>query len=202
MSVLCYSFVSVFGITQKAQAACLFGDTSADCIGVYKMPMDDAALPYVNTPEKLRLNAPDLRWVAPVEYPKTYKSARAELSALQQRCLGLDATVLKGNLTEAGIELLGIVPRLTVAGRVVISNLSERKDLSMKAYRAEVAHAELLHKLGQTDIMIGQAISGQLGAMAPAQFQILSELRDASELFDEFLRSIPHDFNGSDAKKR
>jgi hypothetical protein len=194
--------VSLFGVRQKAQAACLFGDTSADCIGVYKMPMDDAVLPYVNTPEKLRLNAPNLRWVAPVEYPKTYKSARAELNPLQQRCLGLDAIVLKGNLTEAGTELLSIVPRLTVAGRVVISNLNERKELSMKAYRAEVAHTELLNKLGQTDIMIGQAISGQLGAMAPAQFQILSELRDANELFDDFLRSIPDDFKGSDPKNR
>jgi hypothetical protein len=164
--------------------------------------MDDAALPYVNTPEKLRANAPDLRWVPPVEYPKTYRSARAELDPLQRRCLGLDAIVLRGNFTEAGTELLGIVPRLTVAGRVVIASLSERKEMSMKAYRAQVAHTELLNKLGQTDIMIGQAISGQLGATAPAQLQILSELRDANELFDEFLRSIPQDFNGSDAKKR
>jgi hypothetical protein len=177
------------------------GDTSPDCIGVYKMPMDDGALPFVETPEKLRMNAPDIRWVAPVKYPKTYKSAREELNPLRERCTGLNDIVLKGDLTEAGTELLGILPRLTVAGRVVVQSLSEAKsvngvDLSMKAYRAEVAHTELLNKLGQCDILIGQAISGQLGAMAPAQLHILSDLREAGALFDEFLRSIPDDFKG------
>jgi hypothetical protein len=187
---------------EVAQAACLMGDTSPDCIGVYKLPMDDRALSFIDTPEKLLMNAPDLRWVPPVQYPKTYKSARDELNPLQQRCMGLNDIVLKGDLTKAGTELLGILPRLTVAGRVVVQTLVEAKsknngvNLSMKAYRAEVAHTELLNKLGQCDILIGQAISGQLGVMAPAQLHILSDLREANALFDEFLRSIPDDFEG------
>lgn len=182
-----------------SNAACLMGDTSPDCIGVYKMPMDDTALKYVDTPEKLKQYAPDVRWVPPVSYPKSYKEAKSELNSLQQRCATLDSAVLQGNLTEVGIELLGIIPRLTVDGRFVIQTLNEAKsqtgvDMSMKAYRAESAHSELLNKLGQCDILIGQAINGQLGAPAPAQLQILGDVKEANTLFDEFMRSIPDDF--------
>ena len=186
-------------LPQRARAACLMGDTSPDCIGVYKMPMDDSALNYVDTPEKLLRYAPDVRWVPPVQYPKSYAQAKTELESLQTQCAALDDAVLKGNLTEVGMKLLGIVPRLTVDGRVVIRTLNDAKqtngvDLSMKAYRAESAHNELLNKLGQCDILIGQAIKGQLGAPAPAQLQILSDIKEANALFDEFLKCIPNDF--------
>jgi hypothetical protein len=46
-----------------SNAACLPGDIRTDCIGVYKMPLDDAALNYVETPEQLKKFAPDLNWV-------------------------------------------------------------------------------------------------------------------------------------------
>jgi hypothetical protein len=87
-----------------SNAACLMGDTSPDCIGVYKMPMDDTALKYVDTPEKLKQYAPDVRWVPPVSYPKSYKEAKSELNSLQQRCASLDSAVLQGNLTEVGLN--------------------------------------------------------------------------------------------------
>jgi hypothetical protein len=45
-------------------AACLPGDIRSECIGVYKMPLDDAALQYVETPEQLKKFAPDLQWVS------------------------------------------------------------------------------------------------------------------------------------------
>jgi len=201
------SFMTFASLTPAANAACLMGDTSPDCIGMYKMPMDDSALSYVDTPEKLAKNAPDVRWVPPVQYPKSYAEAKTELASLQKRCTALDSAVLRGNLTEVGIEILGIVPRLTVDGRVVIQTLNRAKaidgvDLSMKAYRAESAHAELLNKLGQCDVLIGQAISGQLGAPAPAQIQILSDVKEANSLFDEFMKSIPDDYKPGGKKSR
>jgi hypothetical protein len=48
-----------------SNAACLPGDIRTECIGVYKMPIDDAALGYVETPEQLKKFAPDLNWVRP-----------------------------------------------------------------------------------------------------------------------------------------
>ena len=202
-----FAMLSSYSLTRQAQAACLMGDTSPDCIGIYKLPMDDAAMAYIDTPEKLRKNAPDLRWVPPVEYPKSYKDARAELNSLRQRCVGLGDVVLKGNLTEAGIELLGIFPRVTVAGRVAIRDIreapsSQGDDMSMKAYRAEVAHTELLSRLQQSDLLMGQAIAGQLGASAPAQIQILSEIREANAFFDELVQILPEELKGVGKKSR
>lgn len=191
--------VGVTLLPQKARSACLMGDTSPDCIGVYKMPMDDTAVNYVDTPEKLARYAPDVRWVPPVAYPKTFAQAKSELESLQTQCAALDDAVLKGNLTEVGVTLLGIVPRLTVDGRVVIQTMNDAKrtngvDLSMKAYRAESAHNELLNKLGQCDVLIGQAIRGQLGAPAPAQIQIMTDIKEANLLFDELMKCIPDNF--------
>lgn len=191
--------VTALTIPSPSNAACLMGDTSTDCIGVYKMPMDDNALKYVETPETLKQFAPDVRWVPPVQYPKSYKEAKSELESLQRRCVALSDEILKGDLTSVGVEILGIIPRLIVDGRVVISSLENAKttngiDLSMKAYRAESSHTELVNKLGQCDILIGQSLRGELGAPAPAQLLILGELKEANELFDEFMRSIPDDF--------
>lgn len=72
------------------------------------------------------------------------------------------------------------------------SNVSKKTtDLDMKAYRIEYALNEVLGYLGETDVMIGQGLRGQLGVSAPAQLQILSNLGDAKMEFDELLRAVP-----------
>ena len=48
----------------RTNAACLPGDVRSDCIGIYKLPLDDAVLGYVETPEQLKKYAPDLNWVS------------------------------------------------------------------------------------------------------------------------------------------
>lgn len=57
----------------NAEAACLSGDIREECIGVYKMPMDDEALSYVDTPEKLKRFAPDLNWVSGLEFTALWR---------------------------------------------------------------------------------------------------------------------------------
>ena len=97
----------------------------------------------------------------------------------------------------AGTEILGVVPRITVSGRVIIGALKNGgSDLSMKAYRSEVSHTELLAKLGSCDIMIGQAIDGQLGSLTVAQIQILEELKEVDSDFSDFMKAIPEGFKG------
>eukprot|EP00545_Synedropsis_sp_CCMP1620_P008306 CAMPEP_0119003472 /NCGR_PEP_ID=MMETSP1176-20130426/582_1 /TAXON_ID=265551 /ORGANISM="Synedropsis recta cf, Strain CCMP1620" /LENGTH=204 /DNA_ID=CAMNT_0006955081 /DNA_START=14 /DNA_END=624 /DNA_ORIENTATION=+ len=152
----------------SSQAACLQGDTSPDCIGYYKVPLDDAILPYIGSPEKLEQFAPGVRWVPPIEYPKNYKDATAELEPLRKKCAALNDIILAGNLTQAGIEVLGILPRITVAGRVIVKSLSESKstssaDVGLRALRVESAYTDLTSKLNSMDIMIGQGIRGDLG---------------------------------------
>ena len=196
------TLVSISGISvvAPAHAACLMGDTSEDCIGMYKMPLDDEVLPFVDTAEKLTKFAPGIRWVPPVEYPKSYLDARTEMLSLRDSVSSLSDVVLKGKLVEAGSLLLGIIPRVTVTGRVMIQVLEETKgrkeDLSLRAMRLASAHTELLGILGQCDVIFGQALSGQLGSTTFAQIQILSELREANAVFDELIRAFPESFVG------
>ena len=48
----------------SANAACLPGDIRSECIGIYKLPLDDGVLKYVETEEMLKKFAPDLNWVS------------------------------------------------------------------------------------------------------------------------------------------
>lgn len=193
LSVITFATINT---PKQSHAACLPGDTSIDCIGVYKVPIDNNIKNMVGTPEQLAKYAPDLRYVPPIESPKNYKEAKEEILSLKDDVYGLTSLVSKGDLTSAGVEILRIVPRITVAGRAVILSLGSDEKFSMKAYRSDVAHTELLASLGSVDVMIGQSMAGQLGSITAAQIQILEELRNANESYDELVKAIPSDFSG------
>lgn len=205
---------------QPGNAACLPGDKSLDCIGVYKVPLDDRILPYVGSPEMLKTYAPDLRWVEPFPYPKSYKDALTKLEESKDRFERIVvASIRAGKLEDAGVELLDITPTVTVAGRVILSELSGAPrrsndwtssssssasvpstsgdsgkggvDLSLRALRAEDVLLDLTVALGQTDILIGQALNGQLGALTPAQIQILAACTEISSLLDTLISVLP-----------
>lgn len=204
---------------KSANAACLSGDIRPECIGIYKLPIDAAESPYVATPEKLKVYAPDLQWVPPTPYPTTYTAALKQLNDERQH---LDATkdlISRGNIEEAGLALLGITPKVNAAGLVIVQVInksandernfamksdtaSTRNDgnpssspkavtLEMKAYRIKTTLDELLGYLGETDVLIGQGLRGELGVSAPAQLQILSSLSNCSAEFDNMLHIIP-----------
>lgn len=200
-----------------SNAACLAGDLSTECIGYYKMPVvdEDDQSGYFDTAENLSIYAPDVRWVPPVQYPKTYKLARDELVDLQKRVQELPAPVLKGELVYAGTELLGIVPRITAAGRVVIRALNisslktvpsssttgkfgikkksdySQQDFAASADEAEEAHDDLLTNLAEVDIVIGQYLRGNVGAVIATQVQILESLKEADQCFFRLMKAVP-----------
>lgn len=83
--------------------------------------------------------------------------------------------------------LLDVTPKLSSAGKIVLKSLDnalnkERNlemkrtgnaeatekitSLDMKAYRFEYSMNEVLGYLGESDVLIGQGISGQLGVSA------------------------------------
>jgi len=191
------SFILSLGLVEKSNAACLPGDTSADCIGVYKVPLDTNIDEYVSTPEKLKLFAPDLRYVPPVVPPESYKDSIKELIAIYKENIEekgdrrLRTTILGGNLTEVGVIILGIMPRVTVAGRVVLEELEESSSSSL--YRAEVAMEEISIGLGQIDVEILQAIKGQLGLITVAQLSILENLKEVEAAYSDLLKVIAPD---------
>ena len=127
--------------------------------------------------------------------------------------------ISRGNIEEAGLALLGITPKVNAAGLVIVQVInksandernfamksdtaSTRNDgnpssspkavtLEMKAYRIKTTLDELLGYLGETDVLIGQGLRGELGVSAPAQIQILSSLSNCSAELDNMLHIIP-----------
>jgi len=184
----CWGVAWMLGGAKVAHAACLPGDTDPSCIGIYKIPMDESVRKYFDTPENLARFAPDMKWVELPAYPKTYKEATAALKEVASTCQEkIPELVLKGQLTEAGVILLDSIPRLTLAGRFVLSELEKDDKNKMRSMHAEAAFPELFIKLSQTDILLGQAIRGELGVSAVAQIQILALLKDANQHWDELL---------------
>lgn len=211
------SFVSLLH-ANEARAACLQGDIRTECVGVYKMPLDDAALPYVETPEQLKKFAPDLQWVQPIKYPKSYADAVTQLKQQRVSFNTARESIAKGDMNQGGLVLLDVVPKVNAAGKVIVqsftnagemernktmkkvkdigieevdSSSSKSTNLDMKAYRIDYALNELLGFLGEADVLIGQGMRGQLGVSAPAQIQILSTIGEAEKEFDELLRAVP-----------
>ncbi len=76
-------------------------------------------------------------------------------------------------------------------GKVDPTNSGNSIDIDMKAMRIEYSLNEVLGYLGETDVLIGQGLRGQLGVSAPAQIQIMSSLSEARREFDELLRAVP-----------
>lgn len=187
-------WTALSGNDLPSNAACLSGDTRESCIGTYKLPLDDQVASFIDTPEHLEKFAPDLKWVPPVEYPKDFQMARKELLELQTQVSNLKDVVLQGELVSAGTSLLSMVPRITVAGRVAVNsmkNTPKKDEFSMKVYRAEVAHYELLMALGSCDIIIGQGIRGDTGSITMTQIQVIKDLTDANDRFAELMNAVP-----------
>ena len=205
--------VSVDGNQNSASAACLPGDVSKDCIGVYKVPLDDAIMPYVGTPEALKTYAPDLRYVPPIAKPQSVGKAIDILQAQRPISQDIISNVAAGRLEDAGVQVLQVVPQLTTAGRLVVttaasynsndsvpqegtnaitsaattSSASEMTIRNIRMMKLEGQFETLLGLWGECDVMIGQGIRGDMGVSAAAQIQILSSLQDASRALDDFI---------------
>ena len=219
-AVCLQSFISSILLinTNPAKAACLPGDVRADCIGVYKVPID-AMSESDMSPDKLKLYAPDLYWVEPVQYPKTYDDAINQLNELRQQLDVAQEYVANGKLEASGISLLDIIPKTNAAGITIIQiinkalidernkamkskknkngeyveNPSTNKGtiLEIESNRVQTSLNELLGIMGETDVLLGQGLRGDLGVSAPAQILILENFAECKREFDNVLATIP-----------
>lgn len=164
----------------------LTGDTRKECIGVYKVPMDDRIKAYVESPEQLKKFAPELKFVEAQKPPETSAKALEVLLAQRLAADDIKQVVLEGKLEEAGIKLLNLIPKVTLACRIVqAESMSEAQELFLERKVSLV-----LGLYGETDVMIGQGIRGELGASAPAQINIIKQLTESNEAFDELLAMV------------
>lgn len=173
--------------------------------------MDEAILPYVGTPEDLHKFAPDLTYVPPIEYPKSFEAAMAILQAQRSVADEIKQNVLAGKLEEAGVAVLGLIPQVTAGSRRVFADIQAkirtkglvsgstamvRKDpeddneTTVEELAIELAENQmncLTGYWGDCDITIGQGIRGELGKVTVAQLTILDSLRDATCALDDYL---------------
>ncbi|KAL3922469.1 MAG: hypothetical protein SGILL_002188 [Bacillariaceae sp.] len=182
---------------QTANAACLQGDLRPECIGVYKVPLDDNVLPYVGTKEALKKYAPDLEYVPPIASPTSVKTAMEILETQQLAAQDIKEVVSAGRLEEAGIKVLNLIPKVTSSGRYLLSVLQQAETTTTTASSSTVDELKInmlenqlnimVGLFGQCDVEIGQGLRGEMGVSAVAQLGILSSLRDASCALDDFL---------------
>jgi len=180
----------VLTASNTVKAACLTGDASEQCIGVYKVPIDDGILAYIDTPEKLQTYAPDLNWIPPVSYPKTYDEAIQEFNGMGNYIKGARDFVSKGSLTAAGVQLLQMIPRFTVCGRVILQTLQQREDIQGLYPLIEDGYTNLYVQMQNCDVMIGQGLRGEMGVSAVAQIHILTELKQIEFDYNFFLKQV------------
>ena len=178
----------------NSNAACLPGDLSPSCIGVYKVPIDDNIKEMVSTKEALQKYAPGINFVPPIPSPTSASSAYEAI--LTQRLAADDIVnvVAAGRLEEAGIKVLNLIPRLTVSGRVLVDyKISESKSTLQESIQQQrlqnlLESTEVAWK--DVDILMGQGIRGDMGVSAVAQLHILAELREAIASLDEFVAQV------------
>lgn len=173
------------GSSSVAHAACIPGDTSPDCIGVYKVPVDSSR-------DMLKANAPQLNYdknVEPLSVPKSYQDALRVLSKQRLIANEISEAVAAGRLEEAGVKVLSMLPKLTMASRFIVSSFNNGGGTAVDGLRRSKLEGQLqeLEGLwGQLDVSIGQGIRGQLGVSAAAQIRILDELKECTVALDEF----------------
>lgn len=195
-TIFCGSAVAGGGFARAARAACLPGDLSPNCIGVYKVPIDDNIKSMVGTKEALQKFAPDINYVPPVSSPKTKKAALEALEAQRVAAGDIASVVAAGKLEEAGIKVLNLIPKLTVSGRFLLEDaIAQNKDSGGAIAQLRQQQLETMFQTAEVawknvDVTIGQGLQGRMGVSAVAQLTILSEIREASAALDDFLRAV------------
>eukprot|EP00579_Thalassiosira_antarctica_P006178 CAMPEP_0201894954 /NCGR_PEP_ID=MMETSP0902-20130614/41706_1 /ASSEMBLY_ACC=CAM_ASM_000551 /TAXON_ID=420261 /ORGANISM="Thalassiosira antarctica, Strain CCMP982" /LENGTH=235 /DNA_ID=CAMNT_0048427149 /DNA_START=296 /DNA_END=1003 /DNA_ORIENTATION=- len=113
---------------KSARAACLSGDIRTECIGIYKLPIDASESPYMVSPEKLKLFAPDLEWVPPVEYPKNYSDALQQLKEQRRQLDVARDLIAKGDMEKTGLIFLDVIPKVGGAGIVIMKLFADAEN--------------------------------------------------------------------------
>lgn len=217
-SFLMTNAVIIFPV-RGASAACLPGDVSADCIGVYKIPLlrnNGNINQFVDKNRSaLKQFAPDIKTdnVPVIGMPKDPMEAWQVLQAQRLAADDIVAVIRQGKLEEGGVKILNLLPRVGMAGQLMIQtslssstlvndsalsaveeeNKQQQKKASiqqLKEMQLESALNSVLNSFGECDIMIGQGIRGEMGAITAAQIHILNELRDAIRAYDDFLAIV------------
>eukprot|EP00587_Corethron_hystrix_P000715 CAMPEP_0113297490 /NCGR_PEP_ID=MMETSP0010_2-20120614/328_1 /TAXON_ID=216773 ORGANISM="Corethron hystrix, Strain 308" /NCGR_SAMPLE_ID=MMETSP0010_2 /ASSEMBLY_ACC=CAM_ASM_000155 /LENGTH=240 /DNA_ID=CAMNT_0000150383 /DNA_START=177 /DNA_END=899 /DNA_ORIENTATION=+ /assembly_acc=CAM_ASM_000155 len=179
-----------------AQAACLPGDLSKECIGVYKVPLSDAVeSEWLTNKETLYTYAPDIRYIdvqKQVKQPETIAEAKKQLKSERVKIKFIREYVLDGELEEAGLLILSLIPTVTSAAlkiqNYVEDKTSEEYQAQKELRKFQTSYEILLAEWSGIDIELGMAIRGQRGVTAVAQIEVLEYLKEATVALDDFIK--------------
>lgn len=100
---------------------------------MYKLPVDAGESDYVGTPENLKLYAPDLKWIPPIEYPPNYADALKQLRDQRKALDKARELIAKGEIEETGLVFLDVIPKTTAAGITIIKSFSNASNKERNA---------------------------------------------------------------------
>eukprot|EP00588_Corethron_pennatum_P015491 CAMPEP_0194265848 /NCGR_PEP_ID=MMETSP0169-20130528/953_1 /TAXON_ID=218684 /ORGANISM="Corethron pennatum, Strain L29A3" /LENGTH=250 /DNA_ID=CAMNT_0039006407 /DNA_START=89 /DNA_END=841 /DNA_ORIENTATION=+ len=192
--------ISNFGAMEDdnkiAQAACLPGDVSKDCIGVYKLPYADAVeSEWLADKKTLQEFAPDIRFIdvqKEVKRPDSIAEAKKQLKSERVKIKFIREFVLDGELEEAGVLILYLIPTVTSAAlkiqNYVEDRTSEEYQDQKELRKFKKSYEILLAEWSSIDIELGMAIRGQRGVVSVAQIEVLEYLKEATVALDDFMK--------------
>lgn len=163
---LLFSLITLPVAASPADSICTWGQELEDCVGVYKMPASGGG----GTLDP--------------------SSARSTLLEQRGRIDNIKSSILSGSLLQGGLELLKVVPRISRAGKSLLSTYNGDTNsvaAGLRSQQMESQLEEIIGLLGQVDVSIGQGIRGEMGSLTMAQLTILKDLQDAQNLMDDFM---------------
>lgn len=175
-----------------ANASCIPGDTSPDCIGTFREKIPFQTHRGVNTNKDIHINnyslRPDRDNVV-LATPETIDEAIGMLTDQRFAMDEVSGLVSSGQMESAGVRLLAALPKITVAGRFVA--------WAVKTGPAAPQVKDMLDTTEQAVAIVDKTIAkgvrgakgerGGLGVTA-AQIEVLSALSVAKLALDDFIK--------------
>lgn len=164
---------------KDANAACIAGDTSVNCIGAYKedIPGQRGTKDIYMNNYLFRLDRDD----TVIKTPGTLDEAIGMLSDQKLAMDQMEKMVSSGKLEDAGVLLLASLPKLTVAGRFVVYAVPA-------AARIQPIFEQVQEAVKVLDKTIAMGIRGHNGALTVAQLAVLKDLATAKSSLDDFIK--------------
>eukprot|EP00571_Detonula_confervacea_P017559 CAMPEP_0172311654 /NCGR_PEP_ID=MMETSP1058-20130122/15413_1 /TAXON_ID=83371 /ORGANISM="Detonula confervacea, Strain CCMP 353" /LENGTH=204 /DNA_ID=CAMNT_0013024917 /DNA_START=174 /DNA_END=788 /DNA_ORIENTATION=+ len=169
-------------LIDKADATCLTGDEASDCIGVYK----ESILPQSSKDggDTITQSYGTFRPERPLVVLTNPQSLDEAVGMLQDQRLAIDdieRMITAGDMENAGMRVLRVLPRLTLAGRFIVTAMQNTVP-QIQQMSDEVTALALV-----ADNHIGKALHGKLGSTTVAQLTLLSDIKVVKVSLNNFI---------------
>ena len=164
---------------------------------MYKLPyVDPNESSWLYDKDQLKEFAPDIRYVEVRKQPETIALAKKQLRSERSKIKFVREVVLDGDLEQAGLLLLNLIPAVTSAGlklqdyvesKTIESTTGNTKE-ETELRKFQTAFEVLVAEWSSIDIELGFALRGQRGVTAVAQIEVLRYLKDATVALDDFIK--------------